>query len=479
MGDSIKNWMIRQKGKTFGPFTEFELRKQLVATNLGDMHLDEMQVRQGDSDWFPAKVVLAKFKELAKAGIYVRVQRSSDSVGGESHAVEAKPQGPFTAIRALGMLRGMDLNNVDAKLGADGFWISGAHMLAQLERLEQSAIERPPANDSRIATEQQGASVSAAEPTVADRVRDSTARIAQRTDDFHVEEERSGDAPKEPAKDLKLVCPGCKSSLRVTSSLAGTIIHCPTCNQQIRVAAPKASNEPKPAKKPKVLKAIPVTKAHPVAEPTASIKRPAPVAKPVAPIAKPVAPVARPVAPVARPVVPAAPVVPAPTAAPIAKPAAPTQISTSNPYSHTLPRSGQNSGDMPYPRLPRQPSAVGYVVPGVIIAVWGVLVCVLAAISLVTGGIGFATILSSDIPTEVQGRVTANLIGQMITYVIMLVGCAAMTIGAINMAMRRNLKMARASAILAVIPCFGCLAMPFGIWACVTLFSTDAEQDFT
>lgn len=50
--------------------------------------------------------------------------------------------------------------------------------------------------------------------------------------------------------------------------------------------------------------------------------------------------------------------------------------------------------------------------------------------------------------------------------------------GGITMAMRKKLNASRAAAIVAAIPCFGCIAFPFGIWATVLLFSANAKKDF-
>ena len=56
---------------------------------------------------------------------------------------------------------------------------------------------------------------------------------------------------------------------------------------------------------------------------------------------------------------------------------------------------------------------------------------------------------------------------------------ACMTLGALSIIVRRNLTLARASAVLATVPFVGWLVMPFGLWACVSLFTRDAERDFS
>ena len=116
MGDPQKNWMIRCDGELEGPFTEFELRKRLMGSVL-----NKLEIRQGESDWFPATAVWSKFKELARAGIYL-------CCGG-------KEEGPYTAARALQLLREAEINVVEAKVGLDGQWVSGHDLLDHLERL--------------------------------------------------------------------------------------------------------------------------------------------------------------------------------------------------------------------------------------------------------------------------------------------------------------------------------------------------------
>lgn len=70
------------------------------------------------------------------------------------------------------------------------------------------------------------------------------------------------------------------------------------------------------------------------------------------------------------------------------------------------------------------------------------------------------------------------LFWQSAGYVMALVLGFVMAIGGFGMIQRTNMGSARTAAVMAAIPCLGCLVMPFGIWACVLLFSAAGERDF-
>ena len=54
-----------------------ESELQRVLRKAGDS-LRTMYVKQGNSDWYPAKFVLKKFERLAKEGIYIRREGAVD-----------------------------------------------------------------------------------------------------------------------------------------------------------------------------------------------------------------------------------------------------------------------------------------------------------------------------------------------------------------------------------------------------------------
>jgi hypothetical protein len=292
MGDTVKNWMIRRNGELEGPYAEYEIRQKLNGADLRGC-----EVRQGDSVWFPASTVLAKFIELARAGIYFR---SDDEM-----------VGPFTAARALVMLRSDSGSNVDVKVGVHGSWIAGEIMLGHLERLVTAA---------------------------------SQTAVVQET-------------------------PQLASGKRFES-----------------------------------------------AGPMGALSGPR------------------------------------------------MEISPNGHYA--------TSG---YPRLPTQQRPMMYFLPGAFIALWGFVAFIDSLIGLFSGSLGVMTIATLVIPADAVNGLPIRTICNVVFLTLYLI----MTLGSVSMIMRRDLHLARASAVLATIPCVGCLVMPFGIWACVSLFTREAERDFS
>ncbi len=79
---------------------------------------------------------------------------------------------------------------------------------------------------------------------------------------------------------------------------------------------------------------------------------------------------------------------------------------------------------------------------------------------------------------EIPGEAWARLIGMIVGTILGLICGIVMTSGGITMAMRKSLSSARSAAVIAAIPCFGGCVFPFGIWACVLVFSDRAKRDF-
>ena len=153
-----------------------------------------------------------------------------------------------------------------------------------------------------------------------------------------------------------------------------------------------------------------------------------------------------------------------------------------NPYSnpHHQPRANPYStpvqpSNIGYQNTPTGGnSTIGYTVPGVFITGWGGL---LAIVVLLRIGLIFMVLVAGDAEVQVEDKAVA--IGIM-SMQMLFSGCISyvMLTGGISMVTRKNLGSAKGAAIIATIPCFGCLVFPFGIWACVMLYSDAARRDF-
>jgi DNA-directed RNA polymerase subunit M/transcription elongation factor TFIIS len=150
--------------------------------------------------------------------------------------------------------------------------------------------------------------------------------------------------------------------------------------------------------------------------------------------------------------------------APYTYPAA-AQPSTSyaNPYATT---SHSRSNTQPIGPTP----PLLYAFPGIVIAISG-------AWELLIGSLG---LLTSYNPQILIDRSDIEPYERMFGAVVFLfLGLTCLT-GGILIALRKSLLLCRIAAIIACIPCTGCLCMnfPFGIWACVMVFSSNASRDF-
>lgn len=118
-------------------------------------------------------------------------------------------------------------------------------------------------------------------------------------------------------------------------------------------------------------------------------------------------------------------------------------------------------------------NAAIYIIPGILISIWGFLLIVSACLRLV----GMAIDVANMQPGQVVRWEVA--IGFSIGAILGLIFGGIQLFGGISLAMRNNLSMARTGAIICTIPCFGAICFPIGIWAIVLLFTGSYNRDFS
>ena len=154
----------------------------------------------------------------------------------------------------------------------------------------------------------------------------------------------------------------------------------------------------------------------------------------------------------------------------LATPPAPS--AATNPYAvpqqRSAPKKARKAGGLPSGR-----SAALYTVPAVLMMVWAVLVILGGILQL--GMLGY---LIASGKVNMQQVDTAHLAGRVAGQLVAIVLQVVVFSGCLKMMQRTGLSSARAAAGISAVPCFGCLAFPIGIWACVLLFSQKAERDF-
>ncbi|WP_419189815.1 hypothetical protein [Stieleria marina] len=118
-------------------------------------------------------------------------------------------------------------------------------------------------------------------------------------------------------------------------------------------------------------------------------------------------------------------------------------------------------------------SSGNYTIPGLLILLW-------SALGIIVGifQIGMVVYVIATGQIDMQQVDMPRFLGQMTGRVFAICLFGVMATGGFAMMQRQNLGTAKAAAVLAAIPCFGCFVFPFGIWACVQLFSDKAERDF-
>lgn len=129
------DWRLRKGDRELGSFTEVGLRQTLL--QISDKHLDDYEVRQGNSPWHPARRVMGLFRKLARQGVYVRV--------------DGLVQGPFTWQRAVEVIGqwSAQADGIQVKLGRDQPWQSATRFLRDLKSLttptpENRSSQPPP-----------------------------------------------------------------------------------------------------------------------------------------------------------------------------------------------------------------------------------------------------------------------------------------------------------------------------------------------
>ncbi|XZE54356.1 hypothetical protein SH139x_000316 [Planctomycetaceae bacterium SH139] len=130
MSQQPGNWFLHDGQQELGPLTEYALRTRLVEA--GDAALSQYRVRQGNSDWFPAPEVLARFRDLAENGVYIQRPRGKDI------------EGPFTIPRALEIIAAAAGKTDDwkIKVGRNEAWRTTDSFLQwQKTRQPQSASQ--------------------------------------------------------------------------------------------------------------------------------------------------------------------------------------------------------------------------------------------------------------------------------------------------------------------------------------------------
>lgn len=414
-----KNWRIRVDGETLGPFSEVEMRHWLAE------HRDKKsEVQQGSSDWYPAAVILQRFKELARSGIYLRIN--------------GQVEGPYTRPRFVQRIEQLGNVEVDAKEGNDGFWVSAKVILRELNL---SSLVAGAGNARRAHPP------TAAVPKTPVAAPQPATSAAKKT----TEPPPLNTAPSNTVSPIRVSCPVCKATLQIPADQMGKTVRCASCKKQIRVVG-KSSDANTPARPAPAEHTDPANDVVTLGEDDFAASASVVSTSVFAPLdnVAPISPTAIP-RPYTRPQ-------PQPSPNPYASPGPPT-----TPYY----AGAQHRGTLPHPAL--------YIVPGILIATFSLVMVTLSCFG-VTVNIRSLMRLDADNPRLVM---TAINLGLGLTWVMMYGVTLA---GAIHMILRRNLMLARTSAILASIPCIGfplgCLLFPVGIMSCVVLFMNDAKRVF-
>lgn len=232
---------------------------------------------------------------------------------------------------------------------------------------------------------------------------------------------------------LAVKCPSCQATLRVPVGSQGKAITCPRCQKQFRIPGARTVASTAVRTAPRVAAAVP---SAPLGPPSSGPLDDFDFGD----------------------LSTASPPAPQPYGAPA------HAFATANPYA---PRGAYatNFG-------PKRRSEALYIVPGVIILLWSLLLIGIAIFRVVALAIVLAT-------NEIRDGAIPYIGGVVLGTIFITVISGAMIVGSINMIRRTGLSNARAAAILALIPCFGGLVFPIGIWATVLLYSGSVKEDFS
>lgn len=234
-------------------------------------------------------------------------------------------------------------------------------------------------------------------------------------------------------------CPGCQSAMRIPAASQGKVLACPRCQKKFRVPGAPAT-------------------AAPTIKPSAPVRP-----KPSAPA--PMPPSSSNLGSGGLDDFDFADLGTAPPAGP-------------NPY--VPPSSGFGaanayapSGQYAASARPANRSEILYVIPGIFILIWSILVIGSGLYRLGDMAYVLAT-REMPLPQGAMPRVVGFVVGAFLALIVGIV----MAIGAFNMVRRTGLSSARTTAIMAIIPCFGGCVFPIGIWATVLLFTGSVKKDF-
>ncbi|EMI54887.1 30S ribosomal protein S27ae [Rhodopirellula sallentina] len=246
------------------------------------------------------------------------------------------------------------------------------------------------------------------------------------------------------ASSLQLRCPSCQTPLKVPSSFAGKVVRCSKCQTQLKVpggGVPAASSPP--------------------AAPAGYTPPSQPSDDPFANLPTPGAPSGGGFGGGLGPSVPQRTL------------RSPNPVNPYSTPSPSAPRTYQGGNPSRAGRLRSGRSAVLYNIPAIIMMCWAALV-----IGVGIFQIGLVIFLLASGQVNFQQVDTAQLFGRLAGQFLAVALQGAVLAGGIAMVRRSNLGSAKTAAVITTIPCFGCLVFPIGIWACVLLFSNEAEQDF-
>ncbi|WP_442509068.1 hypothetical protein SH528x_000617 [Novipirellula sp. SH528] len=427
MNDSgDKNWRIRVNNETLGPFSEVEMRHWLA-----EHRTEKSEVQQGNSDWYPAAVILQRFKELARTGIYLRVK--------------GQVEGPFTPQRVVQRIEQLGDAEVDAREGIDGFWVSAKVIMRELSPNSLNLTSpgnaaTPPsksASQTPITPKPPAVSVEKKPPVP----------------------QPSGTASSGLSSTVRVCCPVCKATLQIPDDQLGKTIRCASCKKQIRVVGKSTSASTSAPARP-----APTQHENPVDDDVVTLGE-NDFADQV-----PASPAPDLSAPLFAPFDNLAPISPAATPRPYI---APQPRPVTNPYATPGPVAASPYAGASYGAAPPNPAL--YIVPGALIAIFSFTMFALSCFGIVMN-------LLAVFASKPNDSDVALFIVQIGFAAIWIVCYTVIFVGAVHMILRRNLTFSRTSAIMATIPCigfpFGCLLFPVGVISCVVLFMRDAKRAF-
>jgi ribosomal protein S27E len=421
-----------------------------------------IEIRQGESQWYPSSVVAEKFEQLADQGVYVRRSGQVD--------------GPYTASRAVEVLQ--EHPAAEAREGKNGAWMPAPAYLSQLKNRaldgKKVRVQCPHCQKKLV----------------------MLATLA-------------GKAAN---------CPSCSRSFRVPGDAIA--VDAEDTSAPARVATNLSASTDKVSSLPKaslVVSSANVKVISPLQPSVIKVVRPAAPTMPTATnkfgsSQEPtlVQGLSRPsggrntgswntdngntgswnTGNAAIPVVPEA-VLP-PSSNPIFE-----LDNFSTPSATPRPGPGVNGpgvigpgviGPGAAPAAPSKPSdrSVHYIIPGIFFVIWGSLFAIVLLIGFLRLGLVFWGIFNSDAFGQRSGQtfVSNYLFGFVLGEILGLICVAALAYifitGGVAMLLRKreSLTMARTAAVCAAIPCLGLFIWPFGIWACFKLFSDQVKRDF-